>query len=66
MDTYEYPYCCIGLIQGEVEGRKYIGTGCLIHRRIVLTCAHNIYDRSYKKEGTNLTFAPGADGKRGR
>ena len=36
----------------------YFGTGCLISSRIVLTCAHNIYDRTDKVKGTDLKFIP--------
>ena len=51
-----YPYCCIGLVTGKLEERRYYGTGCLIGSKIVLTCAHNIYDRSGKKKGSDLKF----------
>ena len=58
-----YPYCCIGLISGKVNQDVLSGTGCLISPRIVLTCAHNLYDRSKEMETENLTFAPGLNGK---
>ena len=44
------------MINGEFEGEKYSGSGCLIGGKYVLTCAHNIYIRKVKKEGTNITF----------
>ena len=66
LNTDEYPYCCIGLISGQLGGQEYCGTGCLISGRVVLTCAHNIYDRQSEKNEINLTFVPGAKGKKGR
>ena len=33
---------------------------------IVLTCAHNIYDRTEKTDGTDLKFTPAMNGKKGR
>ena len=36
--------------------QTYFGSGCLISSHIVLTCAHNIYDRVNEKEGTKLEF----------
>ena len=49
-ENTKYPYCSIGFISMDfldAEGRRFkgFGTGCLIHKRIVLTCAHNVYDR---------------------
>ena len=52
-DVREYPYCCIGLVTGKFGNNVYQGSGCLISPRIVLTCAHNLYDRS-KGEGADL------------
>ena len=48
MDTRKYPYSCIGLITGRFDDKYYSGTGCLIGPKIVLTCAHNVYDREKK------------------
>ena len=64
-NTKEYPYCCIGLVTGKLRGRPFHGTGCLITSRIVLTCAHNLYDRYYKEEYTEIKFSPGVDGRTG-
>ena len=52
-ENNKYPYCSIGLISMDFmdnEGRKIqgFGSGCLIHKRTVLTCAHNVYDRQRK------------------
>ena len=65
-DTTQYPYCCIGLVRGELGGERYFGTGCLINGNVVLTAAHNIYCRKLKQEGTKLTFSPGINGMEGR
>ena len=53
-DTEEYPYCCIGLVTGKFDNNFSYGTGFLIGPRIVLTCAHNIYNKKREMEGTNL------------
>ena len=45
-------------------GQTYFGSGCLISSRIVLTCAHNIYDRESKKEGKKLEFTLEINGKK--
>ena len=47
-----------------MDGQKYFGSGCLISSRIVLTCAHNIYDRASKKEGKHLEFTLEINGKK--
>ena len=63
-NTEEYPYCSVGLVSGKMCGQNYNGTGCLIAPNIVLTCAHNLVDRSSKKEPVkgSLKFTPGASG----
>ena len=62
-DATQYPYCCIGLVMVELK-KKWVGTGYLISGRIVLTAAHNIYNRKLKQRGTKVTFAPGINGKK--
>ena len=49
-DTTLYPYCCIGMVNIFFGGKPYYGTGILISGRIVLSCAHNIYNRDMKKQ----------------
>ena len=44
-DTKIYPYCSIGLLTGKFGEKEYFGTGCLIAPSVVLTCAHNLYNR---------------------
>ena len=55
------------MVKGELgEENTYFGTGFLISGRIVLTAAHNIYDRDSEKEATKLIFVPGINGKQGK
>ena len=44
-DPNQYPYSAIGLITGKFGPFFYHGTGFLISPKIVLTCAHNLFDR---------------------
>ena len=64
-ETREYPYCCIGLITSKFEEETFYGTGCLIAPKIVLTCAHNIYNKTLKKTATELKFSPAANEEMG-
>ena len=65
-NTKVYPYCCIGVITGKFGQYPFHGSGCLIASRVVLTCAHNLYDQKHKREPTDLMFTPGMNGKLGR
>ena len=60
-----YPYCCIGLITGRINGYPFHGTGCLIAPKVVLTCAHNLTDRKNKKKAMNVRFIPAVNGELG-
>lgn len=44
-----YPFCSIGLISSTFGFQSGQGTGCLISPNIVLTCAHNVYNRTRKQ-----------------
>ena len=55
----------MGLVTGKFGINFYHGTGCLIGPRIVLTCAHNIYDPKFN-EPTDLNFYPAVNGKDGK
>ena len=50
------------MIVGKFKGQSFYGTGCLIGAKIVLTCAHMLYDRSSKEEARELRFIPGING----
>ncbi len=43
--TMNYPYSTIGLVSGKLNNLIYFGTGCLIGKNIVLTCAHNCFNK---------------------
>jgi hypothetical protein len=58
----EYPFCAVGLIIGhrdlkDVNSNK-IGTGFLIDHQLVLTVAHNLWDRQKNKFYENIRFVP--------
>ena len=54
----------MGLISGKFGNLPFHGSGCLIDSRVVLTCAHNLYDE--EGDPTNLKFSPSINGDRGR
>lgn len=64
-ETRKYPYSCIGLVTGRFGTIISNGSGCLIGPDIVLTCAHNLYDRENKIEANNVFFCPGLNGSIG-
>ena len=41
----KYPYTCLGIVSSRFEEQYYYGTGSLITEKIVLTAAHNVYNR---------------------
>jgi V8-like Glu-specific endopeptidase len=47
----QYPLCCVGAVVSDGKG-----TGCLIGKNLVLTCAHNCYDRVPGKNIIILNF----------
>ena len=53
---------------GKFDGKNYFGTGCLIASKIVLTCAHNLYDRELKLKTDleHLKFSPAVSGDSGQ
>ena len=56
-----YPFSAIGLVElkDAETGEQYHGTGFLISRSIVLTCAHNLVCREKKKPYIDIRFIPG-------
>ena len=61
-EALTFPYSSIGLITCSIRdknghiGQKY-GTGTLIADNVVLTCAHNVYDKAYSID--KITFSLG-------
>ena len=44
------------------DHRKGFGTGILISSNLVLTCAHNVYDKKYSKTNYEIEFYHGLCG----
>ena len=65
-NTFLYPFICIGLVSGRMNGLKCFGTGSLIAPSIVLTCAHNCFFKSEDVEIKELKFSPAVNGKVGK
>jgi len=42
----------------EVGGHKKYGTGFLISKNIVLTCAHNLFSLDYGEAASNVSYSP--------
>lgn len=55
-----YPYKSIGLIVGKFGEKFFHGSAALISGKIVLTCAHNCYNRKKKTSMDELKFVPAA------
>jgi V8-like Glu-specific endopeptidase len=54
-----YPYSTVGLIKSNIDGQEVYGTGTIIGKKYVLTCAHNCYSIKNKKATETLLFYPG-------
>lgn len=61
-NTTVYPYSSIGELDMEFDGEPFGGTGVLIDDSIVLTAAHNLYDRALGGEADSVTFAAARNG----
>ena len=46
------------MVYGNDGKNNFFGSGCLIGPRMVLTAAHNCYDRASKKESKDMEFIP--------
>ena len=51
-----FPYTCIGIVSGRVEGAKFRGMGILVDGDIVLTAASNCYSHEHSKEMVEMEF----------
>lgn len=49
----------MGVIIYEVGGHKKYGTGFLIGKNIVFTCAHNLFSLEYRQPVSKVCFCPG-------
>lgn len=62
VDVRQDPYFFHGqLVMDFGGGSRYIGSGTLIDERVVLTAAHNLYDRKTKRKAVLVTFFAGKD-----
>lgn len=58
----EYPFSCIGpVISKQKDGKYYLGSATLIHKRFIITAAHNPYEDSFR--APEFYFAPGYNGQ---
>lgn len=56
------PYRHLGVIISRGERHVSYGTGILISRNLVLTCAHNIFNATKRILFKELSFYPGQHG----
>lgn len=56
-NTTTYPYSIHSQLQIDFSGSKYGGSGSMVGPHHVLTCAHNVYDRTMKW-ATNIEVHP--------
>lgn len=61
-DTKAHPYSSVVFLEMVYGGDTYNGTGVLIAPDLVLTVAHNVYDRDTKKWADRVYAAPGKSG----
>ncbi|MGD1715543.1 trypsin-like serine peptidase [Dapis sp. BLCC M172] len=70
-NTKQFPYWFVGKLSMEFpNGKKYLGTGTLIAAKFkgdtglyVLTCAHNLYDKSDGGRAIKVSFQRGLNGQ---
>jgi len=56
------PYRHIGVIRSRSDELQAWGTGILMSNDLVLTCAHNIYNRKNRCYYSQVEFYPGQYG----
>ena len=62
LETAQWPNGAIGVVLSRIRGELFLGTGVLIGKNLVLTCAHNLYSREYQEECTFVKFIPAMNG----
>ena len=62
----DLPHNIIGSLTYSSNGKNVFGTGILISPDLVLTVAHNIFDRKEKQDRKDLKFCPGQHGPLGK
>lgn len=55
----KFPYSPIGYIEMKFGNKKYQGSGVMIFPMIVLTAAHNVYNRETCELVKDIKFIPG-------
>ena len=54
------------MVNFKLGEKTFYGSGYLIGPKIVLTCAHNLYDDEEKINYKDVKFSPAAEGTNGR
>ena len=60
-DPTLWPFSPKGVLEITFGKHKFAGSGDLIFPMVVLTAAHNVYDRFNKEKATSIKFIPGAN-----
>lgn len=58
-DTRVFPWSAVGMVMMVYGPDAYVGTGAMIGRRLVLTCAH-VVDTAERGRPDRIEFVPGA------
>jgi V8-like Glu-specific endopeptidase len=48
----------VGIVASRTSTDLIVGTGSLIGPNVVLTCAHNVFQKKIKKDHTDIEFLP--------
>jgi V8-like Glu-specific endopeptidase len=64
LDTTNYPFSAHGRLLMIFDGKAVYGSGTLINSRFVLTAAHNLYPKYFKKEPESILFIPALNGNK--
>ena len=58
IEEIKYPHSAIGVVYSKVGNGYKFGTGCLISKNMVLTCAHNLIKLPSKELCDSFSFVP--------